>query len=257
MLLFLLSPAKKLDEKREAPYKGEKSPYFLDQSLELIEILNKLSPADLESLMKISDNLALLNAERFSNFSVPFTHENAKEALFLFNGDAYEALNAYDLSKVEIDYLQKHLIMLSGLYGAIHPLDLIAPYRLEMGTPLKNGRGKNLYEFWGSKVTDYLNTVIQKNGITTVINLASNEYSSVVQFSQLSIPVITPIFKDLKNGQYKTISFNAKKARGAMVRYAAENNLSDVKALERFNENDYAFKGVNPQQTSEWLFYKD
>ncbi len=257
MLLFLLSPAKKLDEKREAPFKGERSPHFLDQSVELIDILNKLSPADLESLMKISDNLALLNAERFSNFSVPFTHENAKEALFLFNGDAYEALSAYDLSKTEIDYLEKHLIMLSGLYGAIHPLDLIAPYRLEMGTPLKNTRGKNLYEFWGSKVTNYLNDIIQKNGITTVVNLASNEYSSVVQFDQLAVPVITPIFKDFKNGQYKTISFNAKKARGAMVRYAAENNLSDVKTLESFCENDYAFKGVNPKQTSEWLFYKD
>lgn len=257
MLLFLLSPAKKLDQKRQSPFQSEQSPYFLNQSVELIDILKKLSPADLESLMKISDNLALLNAERFSSFSVPFTHKNAKEALFLFNGDAYEALNAYDLTKTELDYLQSHLIMLSGLYGALHPLDLVAPYRLEMGTPLQNHQGKNLYEFWGTKVTDYLNSIIRRNSITAVINLASNEYYSVLQPQNLSVPVIMPLFKDLKNGEYKTISFNAKKARGLMVRYAAENNIQDIKMLEKFIGNDYYFKGINPNQTSEWLFYKD
>lgn len=257
MLLFLLSPAKKLDEKRSSPYQGDGVPHFLDQSVELIEILKKLSPPELESLMKISDNLALLNAERYSNFSVPFNHENAKEAIFLFNGDAYEALNAYDLTKTELDYVQSHLVMLSGLYGALHPLDLIAPYRLEMGTALKNDQGKNLYEFWGDSVTQYLNELIEQHKITTVVNLASNEYFSVLQPDQLSVPVITPVFKDLKNGQYKTISFNAKKARGLMVRYAAEHQLTNVDALQAFDGNDYQFKGVNPAQSSEWLFYKD
>ncbi len=257
MLLFLLSPAKKLDEIRKSAVEGNGVPHFLKQSLDLIDILKKLSPPDLESLMKISSNLAVQNAARYSNFSVPFTHDNAKEAIFLFNGDAYEALDAYSLSNAQMDYVQEHLIMLSGLYGAIHPLDLIAPYRLEMGTSLKNEKGKNLYQFWGDSVTQYLNDMIKKNKITAVINLASNEYFSVVQPEKLSVPVITPIFKDLKNGQYKTISFNAKKARGLMVRYAAENNIHSAEELKQFIKNDYYFKGENPTQTSEWLFYKD
>ena len=257
MLLFLLSPAKKLDETRKPPFEGNNAPHFLKQSEVLIEILKKLSPPDLESLMKISGNLAVQNAARYSNFSVPFTHDNAKEAIFLFNGDAYEALNAYDLTKAQMDYVQSHLVMLSGLYGALHPLDLIAPYRLEMGTALKNAKGKNLYEFWGDSVTQYLNSLIEKNKITAVINLASNEYFSVLQPDKLSVPVITPIFKDFKSGQYKTISFNAKKARGLMVRYAAENNIQNAEDLKQFTNNDYYFKGENPTQTSEWLFYKD
>lgn len=257
MLLFLLSPAKKLDETRTPPFRGDTEPHFLNQSVELIDILKKMSPPDLESLMKISGNLAVQNAARYSNFSVPFTHDNAKEALFLFNGDAYEALDAYDLSKDQIEYLQSHLVMLSGLYGALHPLDLIAPYRLEMGTALKNTKGKNLYEFWGDSVTQYLNELIENNKITAVVNLASHEYFSVLQPVKLSVPVITPIFKDFKNGQYKTISFNAKKARGLMVRYAAENNIQNADDLQKFTGNDYRFKGENPTQKQEWLFYKD
>lgn len=257
MLLFLLSPAKKLDEARKPPFEGHGSPYFLKQSAELIEILRELSPPDLESLMKISGNLAVQNAARYSNFSVPFTHDNAKEAIFLFNGDAYEALNAYDLTEEQLGYVQSHLVMLSGLYGALHPLDLIAPYRLEMGTALKNAKGKNLYEFWGDSVTQYLNDLIEKNQITAVINLASNEYFSVVQVDKLKVPVITPIFKDLKNGQYKTISFNAKKARGAMVRYAAENNIQNAEDLKAFANYGYSFNGESPTQMSEWLFYKE
>ncbi|WP_171973598.1 peroxide stress protein YaaA [Wohlfahrtiimonas larvae] len=256
-MLFLLSPAKKLDETKQPPFEGNSSPHFLKQSIELIDILKKLSPPDLESLMKISGNLAVQNAARYSQFSIPFNHDNAKEAIFLFNGDAYEALRAYDLTEDQMTYLQSHLVMLSGLYGAVHPLDLIAPYRLEMGTALKNSKGKNLYEFWGDSVTQYLNGWIEKNKITAVVNLASNEYFSVIQRDKLSVPVITPIFKDLKNGQYKTISFNAKKARGLMVRYAAENNIHNAEDLKQFTVNDYYFKGENPTQMSEWLFYKD
>lgn len=257
MLLFLLSPAKKLDETRKPPFEGHDAPHFLKQSEMLLEILKELSPPDLESLMKISGNLAVQNADRYSNFSVPFTHDNAKEAIFLFNGDAYEALKAYDLTTAQMDYVQSHLVILSGLYGALRPLDLIAPYRLEMGTALKNPQGKNLYEFWGQSVTQYLNDLIEENKVTTVVNLASHEYFSVLQPNKLSVPVITPIFKDLKNGQYKTISFNAKKARGSMVRYAAENNIHHVEDLKQFTNHDYYFKGENPTQTSEWLFYKD
>lgn len=257
MLLFLLSPAKKLDEVRKSVVKGDRSPFFLDQSIKLIDILKEMSPQNLESLMKISDKLAILNAERYSNFAVPFNHDNAKEAIYLFNGDAYEALDAYSLSKKELDYLEKHLVMLSGLYGALHPLDLIAAYRLEMGTALANKRGKNLYEFWGDRVTEYLNSVIEKQKITAVVNLASNEYFTVVNTKKLKVPVITPVFKDLKNGQYKTISFNAKKARGLMVRFSSKHSIKDVEDLKSFSENDYYFKDVNANKPNEWLFYKD
>lgn len=257
MLLFLLSPAKKLNETNVSPIRGEGIPKFLSQSEVLINILKKMSPPDLESLMKISEKLAFLNAERYSSFAVPFNHDNAKEAIYLFNGDAYEALNAYSLNEQQMDYLQRHLIMLSGLYGAVHPLDLIAPYRLEMGTALKNPKGKNLYEFWGNTITEYLQAIIDEQKITAVINLASNEYFSVVDPTGLSVPVITPVFKDHKNGQYKTISFNAKKARGLMVRFAAEHNIADAVALKKFAGNDYYFKGENPKDSSEWLFYKD
>lgn len=257
MLLFLLSPAKTLDEVTKVPVEGHEEPHFLHKSLELIEILKTKSPPDIESLMKVSEKLAVLNAERFSNFSVPLTHQNAKEALFLFNGDAYSALSPYTLSHKDIEYVQSHLMIISGLYGLLKPLDLIAPYRLEMGTPLINSAGKNLYEFWGTLLTEYLNTIIKNKNVTAVVNLASNEYYSALQPNKLSVPVITPVFKDFKNGQYKTISFNAKKARGLMVRYAAQHDLSDAQALKDFTENGYYFKNINPSKPSEWLFYKD
>nr|WP_018122228.1 peroxide stress protein YaaA [Wohlfahrtiimonas chitiniclastica] len=257
MLLFLLSPAKKLDEVRPAPVQGQGEPHFIQESAALMDVLRPLSPPALESLMKISDKLALLNAERYSNFTTPLTEHNAKPAIFLFNGDAYESLNAYDLSNTALDYVQNHLMILSGLYGAVKSLDWIAPYRLEMGTALTNPRGKNLYEFWGSRITDYLNQIIAEKGITTVINLASHEYFSAVDPKALTVPVITPIFKDYKNGQYKTISFNAKKARGAMVRYAAEQNVTSPDDLKAFDLLGYAFKGAAQNHPSEWLFYKD
>lgn len=257
MLLFLLSPAKKLDEVRPSPVKGSSEPHFIHESEALMDVLRPLSPPALESLMKISEKLALLNAARYSEFTTPLTENNAKPAIFLFNGDAYESLNAYGLSTKQLEYVQNHLMILSGLYGILKPLDWIAPYRLEMGTALANPRGKNLYEFWGSRITDYLNQIIAEKGITAVINLASNEYFSAVDPKALAAPVITPVFKDYKNGQYKTISFNAKKARGAMVRYAAEHNVTSPEALQAFDQFGYAFKGPSQNHPSEWLFYKD
>lgn len=255
-MLFLLSPAKSLNEKDPAPHLKLREPELLEESAHLVKALQELSQQDLEELMKISPKLAALNYQRFQEYQTPFTPENAKPALYLFKGDVYAGLDAYTLKKPSIHYLEEHLAILSGLYGALRPLDLIQPYRLEMGTRFATQRGDNLYQFWGDQVTTLLNRWIEEHNISTIVNLASNEYFRVLDSKKLICPIITPIFKDLnKKGEYRVISFYAKKARGMMVRFAAVNQLQAVDELKNFNYEGYQYHKGDSE--SELLFLRD
>ncbi|MBU3021482.1 peroxide stress protein YaaA [Aestuariibacter sp. A3R04] len=240
-MIVVVSPAKNLDFDTETPIKTFTQPDLLDAAEALAKRCKKLSPADLSSLMKISDKLATLNANRFDSFSTPFTPENARQAIYAFNGDVYTGLDAYSLSEEALAYGQRHLRILSGLYGLLRPLDLMQPYRLEMGTKLDNSRGKNLYEYWGDDITLALNKALQAQGDNVLVNLASNEYFKSVKPKALDAMVVTPHFKDLKNGQYKVISFFAKKARGMMARYIIQNQVDDVAGLKAFDSAGYRF----------------
>ena len=237
-MLILISPAKTLDFETPAITSVSTQPDFLSESQYLIKILRKVSSAELSSLMKISDKLAALNAERYANWSQPFTSENAKQAVLAFKGDVYTGLDAETLSQQQLKFAQNHLRILSGLYGLLRPLDLMQPYRLEMGTKLQNRAGNNLYKFWTQVITDKINE--EAKG-APVINLASDEYSKVVNFNQLDSQVISPVFKDFKNGQYKIISFYAKKARGMMSRYMIENSIKRCEDVTGFNVGGYRY----------------
>ncbi|ASK26586.1 peroxide stress protein YaaA [Neisseria chenwenguii] len=252
-MLFVLSPAKNLNEKGPAPVKEFTQPYLLDQAEILMGALRKLAPQEIAALMHVSDKIALLNAERNAAWHTPFTSENAKQAVFMFNGDVYEGLNAAGLAPEKINYLQQHVRLLSGLYGILRPLDLMQPYRLEMGTPFANPRGKNLYEFWGSRLSEALNALLPAGD--TLINLASQEYFKAVDTKTLNAKIITPVFQDEKNGQFKIISFYAKRARGLMVRYAAEHGITDPEALKSFDLEGYAFNPAASNET-EWVFQR-
>jgi uncharacterized protein len=240
-MLIVLSPAKNLDYDTPAAVKSHSQPEMLDDAAELIQVCRGLSPQQVGSLMKISDKLAHLNVERYHSWSRPFTAKNAKQALLAFNGDVYAGLEAQSLSEKQLDYAQKHLRILSGLYGLLKPLDLMQPYRLEMGTRLDNARGKDLYQFWGDKITEKLNQSLQAQGDNVLVNLASNEYFKSVRPAKLDGVVVTPVFKDQKNGQYKVISFYAKKARGMMARYIIQNQISEVKELQGFDTAGYRY----------------
>lgn len=247
-MLVVVSPAKNLDFETPVPVASFTRPAMLSSAEALVETCRKLTPADLSSLMKISDKLATLNANRFDSFTTPFTKDNARQALYAFNGDVYTGLDAYSLSEQDVEYAQQHLRMLSGLYGLLRPLDLMQPYRLEMGTRLENPKGKNLYEFWGTDITLALNKALEEQGDNVLINLASNEYFKSVKAKSLDGMIITPHFKDKKNGQYKVISFFAKKARGLMARYVIQNRIEDVAGLKAFSEAGYIF---SPEQSTE------
>jgi len=240
-MLIVVSPAKNLDVTSAVPVEDYTLPDLLDDTMTLVDRCKTLSPADLGSLMSISDKLAVLNAERFNSFALPFTQQNAKQAMYMFNGDVYAGLDAQTLGKDDVAYAQQHLRILSGLYGIVRPLDLIQPYRLEMGTKLDNAKGKNLYEFWGSDIAEKINAELKNASEQVLINLASNEYFKAVDKKALSAKVITPIFKDFKNGQYKIISFYAKKARGLMARYIIQNRLTSAKQLNQFNAAGYYY----------------
>ena len=254
-MFFLLSPAKNLNEKDPAPTKHYTLPDLLSQAEKLMSELRPLAPHDLAELMHISDKIALLNAERNAAWHTPFSPHNAKQAVYLFNGDAYEGLSASQMSLKNLHYLQEHLRLLSGLYGLLRPLDLIQPYRLEMGTPFVNSRGKNLYEYWGDTLTNLLNQTMQQAKNTTLINLASQEYFKAIQPQKLKAQLITPIFKDEKNGEFKIISFYAKRARGLMVRYAAEHQLTQPEQLKSFNYEGYRFNEA-ASSPEEWIFLR-
>lgn len=248
-MLVVVSPAKNLDFESDVPTSKYSQPALLDETERLMKVCRTLSPEDLSSLMKISDKLAALNANRFSSFSTPFTPDNARQAMYAFNGDVYTGLDAYSFDEKSIDYAQQHLRILSGLYGLLRPLDLIQAYRLEMGTKLANPEGKDLYAFWGTRITQALNEAMVEQGDNVLINLASNEYFKAVKKNQLDGMVVTPTFKDSKNGQYKIISFFAKKARGLMARYILENQVADVEGLKSFDVDGYEYSEAQSTST--------
>lgn len=255
-MLMVISPAKTLDYDTPPTTRHFTQPNFLADSLELIENLRKKSPADIAELMHISDTLSVLNVGRYAEWQPPFDLSNAKQAVLAFMGDVYEGLNAGDLDHKELDYLQNHLRVLSGLYGLLRPLDLMQPYRLEMGTKLQNARGKNLYEFWHDKITETLNTILLENDEPVLVNLASDEYFKAVRPKKLSARVITPVFQDLKNGHYKIISFYAKRARGLMVRWAVKHQVTDVSQLKGFDYEGYTFT-PEASDATHWVFRRD
>lgn len=240
-MLMVISPAKTLDFETPPTTGRFTQPQYLDHSRELIDQLRELTPAQISELMHLSDKLAGLNAARFGSWSPDFTLDNAKQALLAFKGDVYTGLEAETLSEAQLDYAQGHLRMLSGLYGLLRPLDLMQPYRLEMGTRLTNARGKDLYAFWGTRISEWLNEALADQGDDLLLNLASTEYFSAVKRSSLKARIIDTEFKDFKNGQYKIISFYAKKARGMMSRFVIEERINRPEALQAFDVQGYRY----------------
>lgn len=236
---IVISPAKSLDFEKVLPTHQFSKPAYLKQTKEIVAVLKKLKPQDLSELMAISENLAALNWQRNKKFKTPFTPENARPAVYAFNGDVYLGLDAYSIPEEKLPVLQNKLRILSGQYGLLKPLDLMQAYRLEMGTQLPVGEHKNLYGFWKETITNALNKELKKNEL--FINLASTEYFSAVDVKKLKVPVITPEFKDYKDGKLKMISFFAKKARGMMVRYIIDNNIETLDDLKGFNYEGYQY----------------
>ncbi len=243
-MLFLLSPAKSLDFDTPAGTAAHTQPLFIAQAAELIGVLRQKSPQHIASLMSLSDTLAGLNAARYAAWVPKFTTKNAKQSVLAFNGDVYEGLDAKSLAAVDLKWLQEHVCILSGLYGVLRPLDYMQPYRLEMGTKLATPQGKDLYQFWGAQISDYLNTRLHKDAAPVVVNLASQEYFKAVDRKALQARVVECVFQEYRNGQYKIISFYAKRARGLMARFAALHRLSRPKQLESFDAEGYAFDRV-------------
>ena len=243
-MLMVISPAKTLDYETPPATQRFTQPQYLDHSQELIQQLRELTPAQISELMHVSDKIGGLNAARFGSWTPAFTQDNAKQALLAFKGDVYTGMNAQTFSEADFDYAQQHLRMLSGLYGLLRPLDLMQPYRLEMGTKLANARGKDLYAFWGTQISEWLNEALAEQGDDVLLNLASNEYFSAVKRSALNARIINTEFKDLKNGQYKIISFYAKKARGLMARYVIKERLTNPAGLKDFTYEGYAYSSA-------------
>lgn len=244
-MLFLLSPAKSLDFEPAALDVPYTQPLFVPQSAELIEILRQKSPQDIASLMSLSDTLSGLNVARYQAWRPKFTAQNAKQAVLAFNGDVYDGLDAKTLSADELAWTQDHVCILSGLYGVLRPLDYMQPYRLEMGTTLANARGKDLYQFWGTQISDYLNTRLAADKTPVIINLASQEYFKAVDKKTLKARVVDCVFEDFKGGKYKIISFYAKRARGLMARFAATQALSLPEQLKGFDLDGYAYQAAS------------
>ena len=236
---IVISPAKSLDYETALPTSKYSQPQFLEQAEKLNAVLKKKKPKALSELMSISDKLADLNWERNQQFELPFTADNARPAVYAFNGDVYQGLDAYTIPEEQLDHLQDTLRILSGLYGVLKPLDLIQPYRLEMGTQLKVGRKKNLYEFWKDQITASLNEELQDDEL--FVNLASNEYFGAVDEKKLKVPVIAPVFKDWKNDKLKVISFYAKKARGLMAAWILQEGIETPAQLNKFRVAGYRY----------------
>ncbi|MEC5215633.1 cytoplasmic iron level regulating protein YaaA (DUF328/UPF0246 family) [Actimicrobium sp. GrIS 1.19] len=252
-MLIVLSPAKTLDYATPVNTEVFTQPDFVERSAMLIKALQSLSAAEIGALMHISDPLAELNATRYASWNRKSTVSNARQAVLAFNGDVYEGLGASSMEPAQLDYLQRHLRILSGLYGALRPLDLMQPYRLEMGTRLATSGAQDLYAFWGDRVSTALNAVLAERQSSALVNLASAEYFKVVRPGLLRVPVITPVFQDWKNGQYKVISFHAKRARGLMARYAAQHQITEVEQLRDFNQAGYAFD-ASVSEPAKWVF---
>tara|TARA_R110000782_G_scaffold137616_2_gene230140 strand:+ start:61 stop:822 length:762 start_codon:yes stop_codon:yes gene_type:complete len=251
---IVISPAKSLNYESELPTTKYTLPEFIDDAAKLNKLLVKKKPKVLAKLMSISDNLAQLNWQRNQDFETPFTPENSRQAIYAFNGDVYQGIDAYTLSEDKIERLQKKLRILSGQYGILRPLDLMQPYRLEMGTSLKVGRKKNLYEYWGNRLTEHLNNEMEEGEL--LLNLASNEYYSALKLKNIQAEIITPIFKDWKNDKLKIISFFAKKARGSMVRYIVDSNANTLEDIKCFNLDDYEFSQEHTIKQSEPVFIR-
>lgn len=240
-MIFLLSPAKSLDFEPSAPELAHTRTLFTQRCAELIEVLKEKSPLQIASLMDLSDSLSGLNVARYQAWRPRATQRNAKQAVLAFNGDVYDGLDAKSLDVASLNWLQAHLCILSGLYGVLRPLDLMQAYRLEMGTALVTSRGKNLYQFWGSVLVDYLNQRQQDEAEPVLVNLASQEYFKVINTPKLKARVVDCVFEDYKNGQFKIISFFAKRARGLMMRYAATKQCTHPEQLQAFDLDGYAF----------------
>ena len=247
-MLALISPAKTLDYESALPTDQHTLPRLLEHSQQLIDVSRKLSASEIASLMSVSEKIAQLNVARFREWQPEFNFSNARQAIFAFKGDVYTGLDAYDLTLQDLEFAQTHLRMLSGLYGLLRPLDLMMPYRLEMGTKLANARGHNLYEFWGDKITQLVNADLEETNSDLLVNLASDEYYKSVKESKVKAEIIKPVFLDQKNGKYKVISFYAKKARGLMARYIIQNQLNRVEDLKSFNIDGYYFDAVSSIQ---------
>lgn len=247
-MLIVISPAKKLDFDIASGIEKYTQPELLEYSEKLLSKLKKMSPKQVSKLMNISDDLGELNFQRFQLWQMPFTPENAKQAILAFNGDVYQGLDAGSLSETALERSQQKLRILSGLYGVLKPLDLIQPYRLEMGTKLKYNKANNLYDFWNPVLTKTINEAVSESGSEILINLASNEYFKSIDKKKLKAEIVTPDFKDLKNGSYKMISFYAKRARGLMTRFILENDITEISNLQAFDSEGYLF---NPRLSTD------
>lgn len=240
-MLFLLSPAKSLDYATPPHVASHTKPLFIHESAALIEVLKARTPQQIATLMKLSDALSGLNVARYQAWSARFTAKNSKQAALAFNGDVYGGLDAKTLDEAQLDWAQAHVCILSGLYGVLRPLDWMQPYRLEMGTALATPQGNNLYQFWGSKIAEYLNTRAAADTSPVIVNLASEEYFKAVDRKALKVRVVSCVFEEFHGGKYKIISFNAKRARGLMVRYAVEKKIAYVEKLQGFDVEGYRF----------------
>ncbi|QIM69756.1 peroxide stress protein YaaA [Basfia succiniciproducens] len=255
-MLAIISPAKTLDYQSAVPKFEISQPQLTQYSQQLIDICKQLSPAQIASLMSISDKLAGLNAARFADWPADHNEQNARPAIYAFKGDVYTGLDVESLTSDDVLFAQQHLRMLSGLYGLLKPLDLMQPYRLEMGTKLANKKGKDLYAFWGNVITQTLQQALDEQGDNILVNLASDEYYKAVQASQLKARIIKPVFLDNKGGKYKVISFYAKKARGLMCRYIIQNRLTEAEQLKEFNLAGYWFDETASTK-DEFVFKRD
>lgn len=254
-MLIVVSPAKNLDYESPVPTTKNTKAALLKDSERLIQDLKKLAPHDVSKLMSISDKLGTLNYDRFQAWQQPFTKENARQAVLAFKGDVYVGLDAYNFDDQDFAFAQDHLRILSGLYGVLKPLDLMQAYRLEMGTKFKNVEGNNLYEFWGNKITEHLNKQLKKLDSKTLVNLASNEYFKSVNIDKLNADIVTPVFKDEKNGKYKIISFYAKKARGRMSAYIIKKKITKADQIKKYNWDGYSFS-KSLSNDKEWVFIR-
>ncbi len=255
-MLIIISPAKTLDYETPSTTNSHSQSDYLPEATQLVEQMRHYSAADISAIMGVSDKIAQLNVIRFKQWHTPFTPSNAKQAILAFKGDVYSGLDASRFSEDELQFSQRHLRILSGLYGLLRPLDLMQPYRLEMGRKIETARGRNLYQFWGDLITTGINQQMLQSNSGYLINLASNEYFKAVKPALIQGEVITPLFKDYKNGSYKVVGVYAKKARGKLSRYIIKNRLSSPEELKDFTDDGYCF---NPQLTqgNEWVFSRN
>ena len=255
-MLTVISPAKTLDFDTKPTTRKSTQPEFLERSAQLVEDARSMSPDDIRDLMGVSEKIADLNHQRFLNWGTPFDLDNAKQSILAFKGDVYTGLEAETMDAKQLNFAQKHLRILSGLYGLLRPLDLMQPYRLEMGLKFANSGGKNLYAFWGDSLTQSLNAQLGRSGSRVLVNLASNEYFKSLQAKSIDADIVTPVFKDLKGDKYRVISFFAKKARGQMARYIIDQGLNQPDGLKKFRRDGYRYNKAE-STARELVFTRD